>query len=417
MTIMEQMPMSVRQARSIGESTATINIWEGAVRSGKTVASLLKWLIYVAQAPTTGELVMIGKTTQTIHRNLFTTLQDPALFGPIAKLIHYTPGAPTASILGRTVHIVGANDAKAEPKIRGFTCAGAYVDEATLVPALFWEQLLARMSVDGAQLFATTNPDSPAHWLRRDWLTNSSAPVRSWKFKIDDNKFLPARYIAERKAMYVGLFYRRFILGEWVAAEGAIFDMWDPDRHTVDLLPIERIQRWLGLGIDYGTTNPLHAILLGLGNDRRLYAAAEWRYDSRHHQRQLTDSEYSERLRAWLGDVPRYGPVQPQRVIVDPSAASFKAQLHRDRMRPHAADNAVMDGIRTISSLFAQRQLIVHSSCRELIAEITGYSWDDRAQLLGEDKPIKVADHGIDALRYAAMTTRSLWQHQLAPAA
>jgi PBSX family phage terminase large subunit len=417
MTIMEQMPMSARQARSIGESTAKINIWEGAVRSGKTVASLLKWLIYVATAPTTGELIMVGKTTHTINRNVFAVLQDPALFGPIAKLVHYTPGAPTAGILGRTVHVIGANDSKSEPKIRGLTCAGAYVDEATLVPPIFWDQLLARMSVEGAQIFATTNPDNPAHWLRRDWLSNANAPLRSWKFRIDDNKFLPASYVADIKAMYAGLFYRRFILGEWVAAEGAIFDMWDPDRHTIDLLPIDRIQRWLGLGIDYGTANPFHAILLGLGTDRRLYAAAEWRYDSRHHQRQLTDSEYSERLRGWLGDVPRYGPIVPQRVIIDPSAASFKAQMHRDRMRPHAANNDVMDGIRTVSSLLAQRQLIIHSSCTALIDEITGYSWDDRAALLGEDKPIKVADHGVDALRYVTMTTRSLWQQYLALAA
>lgn len=417
MSVLEQMPMSAKQIRSIGESTARINVWEGAVRSGKTVASLLRWLIYVATAPSSGELVMVGKTSQTIHRNVFMPLQDPVLFGPIAKLVHYTPGAPTATILGRTIHVLGANDAKAEPKIRGLTCAGAYVDEATLVPRVFWEQLLARMSVDGAQIFATTNPDSPGHWLRRDWLSNVKAPLRSWKFRIDDNKFLPAQYVEDIKAMYAGLFYRRFILGEWVAAEGAIFDMWDPERHVIDLLPRERINRWLALGIDYGTANPFHAILLGLGSDRRLYAAAEWRYDSRHHQRQLTDSEYSERLRGWLDDVPRYGTVRPQWIVVDPSAASFRTQLHRDKMRPHAADNSVMDGIRTVSSLLARRQLIVHSSCRELIDEITGYSWDDRAQLLGDDKPIKVADHGVDALRYAAMTTRSLWQHQLAPAA
>lgn len=415
--MLDNLPLSPKQMRSVAEATARINIWEGAVRSGKTIASLLAWLIFVAKAPTTGELVMVGKTAQTLHRNIFQPLQDARLFGVVAKLIHYTPGAPTATILGRVVHVVGANDAKAEPKIRGMTVAGVYIDEATLVPQTFWEQMLARMSVAGARLFATTNPDNPAHWLRRDWLCNPGKPLRSWSFTLDDNPFLDPGYVADVKTMYVGLFYRRFVLGEWVAAEGAVYDMWDRDQHVIDLLPRDRIHRWIALGVDYGTTNPFHAVLLGLGSDRRLYVAAEWRYDARQARRQLTDSEYSERLRAWLDDVPGYGPVRPQFVIVDPSAASFVTQLHRDHLTPTSADNAVMDGIRTVSSLLARRKLLVHSSCRELIAEIGGYSWDDRAALLGEDKPIKVADHGCDALRYGLFTTRALWQHHVALAA
>lgn len=415
--MLEDLPLSPKQLRSVAEATARINVWEGAIRSGKTIGSLLAWLIFVSEAPTSGELVMVGKTSQTLHRNIFQPLQDPALFGPVARLIHYTPGAPTATILGRLVHVIGANDAKSEPKVRGMTVSGAYIDEATLIPQAFWEQMLGRMSVPGARLFATTNPDNPAHWLMRDWLANPDKPLRRWSFTLDDNPYLDRQYVADTKAMHTGLFYRRFVLGEWVAAEGAVYDMWDPDRHVIDLLPRERIHRWIALGVDYGTSNPFHAVLLGLGSDRRLYVAAEWRYDSRQQRRQLTDSEYSERLRGWLADVPGYGPVRPQFVTVDPSAASFVTQLHRDKLTPTAADNSVMDGIRVVSSLLARGKLLVHSSCKELIAEIGGYSWDDRAALLGEDKPIKVADHGVDALRYGAYSTRALWQHHIALAA
>src|SRR5690606_4127011 len=219
------------------------------------------------------------------------------------------------------------------------------------------------------------------------------------------------------KASHEGLFYRRFILGEWVAAEGAIYDSWDRQRHVVTSLPRAGIHRWISLGVDYGTTNPFHAVLIGLGADRRLYAAAEWRYESRQHKRQLTDAEYSERLRAWLGEVPGIGAVRPQFVTVDPSAASFSTQLQRDKLRPTPAKNDVMDGIRTVSSLLAANKLLVHESCKELITEIGGYSWDDQAALRGEERPIKVADHGVDALRYAIFTTRTLWRHKLALAA
>ncbi|WP_432077821.1 PBSX family phage terminase large subunit [Streptomyces sp. YPW6] len=416
--MLDALPLSRKQIRSVAESTTKISCWEGAIRSGKTIASLLKWLIFVANAPSTGELVMIGKTSQTIHRNLFLPMQDPALFGEIAHHIHYTPGAPTARILGRVVHVIGANDAKSEPKIRGMTVCGAYVDEVTLVPQIFFEQLYGRMSVHGAQLFCTTNPDNPAHWFMRDWLAHvGKKPVRRFSFTIDDNPFLDPEYVADMKASHEGLFYRRFILGEWVAAEGAIYDSWDRERHIVTTLPREGIHRWISLGVDYGTSNPFHAVLLGLGRDRRLYAAAEWRYEARQTKKQLTDAEYSQRMRAWLTDVPGIGPVRPQFVTVDPSAASFSAQLRRDRMTPTAAKNDVMDGIRTVSSLLASNRLLVHASCKDLITEIGGYSWDDKAALRGEERPIKVADHGVDALRYAIFTTRALWQRQLALAA
>jgi PBSX family phage terminase large subunit len=415
---LESLPLSRKQIRSVAEATVKICCWEGAIRSGKTIASLLKWLIFVSQAPTTGELAIIGKTAQTIHRNLFLPLQDPALFGEAARHVHYTPGAPTAVILGRTVHVIGANDAKSEPKIRGMTLCGAYVDEVTLVPQVFFEQLLGRMSVRGAQLFCTTNPDNPAHWFMRDWLSQEGKkPLRRFSFTIDDNPFLDPDYVADIKAMHEGLFYRRFILGEWVAAEGAIYDAWDRDRHIVTSLPSEGIHKWISLGVDYGTTNPFHAVLLGLGRDRRLYAAAEWRYEARQTRKQLTDTEYSERLRGWLQDVPGIGAVRPQFVTVDPSAASFSAQLKRDKLTPTPAKNDVMDGIRTVSSVLATNKLLVLASCKALIQEIGGYSWDDQAALRGVEQPLKVADHGVDALRYGIFTTRALWQRHLALAA
>ncbi|MEU0783534.1 PBSX family phage terminase large subunit [Streptomyces sp. NPDC006173] len=410
--------LSRRQLQFVAQSTAAINIATGAIRSGKTVSSLLRWLTYVATAPTGGELIMCGKTATTIHRNVFLPMQDPDLFGPLAQHVHYTAGAPMATILGRRVHVLGANDAKSESKLRGFTCAGAYCDEISLMPQVFWEQLTGRMSVKGSKIFGTSNPDNPAHWLMRDWIGRADDQrVKHWHFTLDDNDALDEDFKANLRSMHQGLFFRRFILGEWVAAEGAIYDMWDTDRHIVQELPAAGIHKWIALGVDHGTRNPLHAVLIGLGRDRKLYAAAEWRYDSRHHKKQLSDVEYSERIRAWLLDVPGIGAVRPQFITVDPSAASFSVQLRRDRLTPTPAKNDVLDGIRTVSSLFAQNNLRVLASCKELINEIPSYSWDDQAALKGEDKPVKVADHGVDALRYGIFTTRALWQHQLSRAA
>jgi PBSX family phage terminase large subunit len=411
--------LSPAQIRSIAGSTKRINIWDGAIRSGKTMSSLLRWLIYVASAPEDGELVVTGRTSHTIGRNVFAPLMNANLFGELANHVHYNLGAPTATILGRQIHVVGAYDVRAEEKLRGLTCAGAYVDEATLLSQAYWTQLLGRMSVPGAKLFGTTNPDNPAHWLRKDFLLRAGdLDLSRWHFTLEDNPSLTPEYLAGIKAEFTGLFYKRFILGQWIAAEGAVFDMWDEDKHVVDVLP--PIVRWIGVGVDYGTTNPFAALTLGLGADGNLYLTSEYRHDARQAHRQLTDAQYSAAVQKWLTEVPVPGSrrpdgtwlrgVRPEYIVVDPSAASFRVQMHHDGVTTHKADNEVIDGIRLLATLLAAGRLYVHRTCKGLIDELPGYAWDDAAALLGHDEPIKVADHSIDAVRYVIKTTRSIWQ-------
>jgi PBSX family phage terminase large subunit len=405
---------SRKQILSVARADARINVWDGAIRSGKTVASLLRWLMFVADAPP-GELAIIGKTRTTVARNVIAPLQDRAVFGDLSAQVKYTTGADSATILGRRVWIIGAADAKAESKIRGLTLVGVYVDEGTLLPNVeFFSQLLGRMSVPGAQLFLTTNPDNPAHWLRRDYLLRAGEPgmsLRHWHFTLDDNPSLTDEFVAAIKAENIGLWYKRRVLGLWAAAEGAIYDMWDAGRHVVDIMP--PISHWIAAGIDHGTKNPFAALALGLGVNRKLYLASEWRYDSRQAHRQLTDVEYSRKVREWLAQVPipatQIKGIRPSYIVVDPAAAGFRAQLAADGMNPVLANNSVLDGIRCVSSLLGLGALMVHRSCKGLVDEIGGYSWDDRAGLLGEDKPVKVDDHSLDATRYAVFSTKSVW--------
>ncbi|NJP74565.1 phage terminase large subunit, partial [Streptomyces sp. C1-2] len=215
--MLDSLPLSRKQVRSIAAATARINVWHGAIRSGKTIASLIAFLIAVAAAPASGLIVIVGRSLQTIERNVLDPLQDDALFGTVAKLVVHTRGATTATILGRTVHLIGAADSRAEGRLRGLTACLAYVDEATLVPRGFWNQLLGRLSVPGARLLATTNPDNPGHWLKKEFLDRAGAlDLREWHFTLDDNPALDEAYVASLKAEYVGLWYRRFISGHWV---------------------------------------------------------------------------------------------------------------------------------------------------------------------------------------------------------
>jgi PBSX family phage terminase large subunit len=415
--------LSPKQIRSVIESQTTeqIALWDGAVSAGKTIASLIAFLGAVANAPDRGLVVMLGNTLQTIERNLIEPLQSVALFGDLASQIKHTAGATTATILGRTVHLVGTHNVTAENVIRGMTVCLAYVDEATLVPRGVWMMLLSRLRVPGAKLFATTNPDGPAHWLRKDFILRpAEVGIRRWVFKLGDNPSLEQSYVERLKRQYVGLWHRRFILGEWCLAEGAVYDMWDPKRHVVDILP--PITRWIALGVDYGTTNPFAALVLGMGSDRRLYLTHEWRYDSKQQHRSLTDLEYSQRLRGWLADLehphaPNVRGIRPEWTVIDPSAASFVQQLYRDGLTPTLADNSVLDRIRLISSLLAANLLKVHRRCDGWINEIPGYSWDPDKAERGDDAPIKADDHSLDGGGYGVYTTEALWRPQLLEAA
>lgn len=428
--------LSRKQIRAIAEANGRVNIWEGSVRSGKTFSSILAWVAFLAiipvkgktatklppgvpAPPTNGELIMVGKNVDSIYRNVFAPIEkDPALAW-LAQHVKYKQGANVAWVMGHRVNVIGANDDRAESRIRGMTVAGAYVDEITVLPMNFFKQLLGRMSAAGARLMGTTNPDSPAHWLKVDYLDklDELPDWRRFHFVMDDNPSLSEEYKDSLKREYTGLWYRRFILGLWVSAEGAIYDMWAPEEgHVIPWAKLPEMQDIFAVGIDYGTTNPTAAVMLGLGVDDRLYLIDEWRHDSKEGQLRLTDSELSAGLRAWLDEnhLPYTNRLKPTYIIVDPSAASFQAQLRKDGVRGIAdADNDVLYGIRTVSSLLSQRVLITTDRCKGWITEAPGYSWDPKASKNGVDKPIKAADHSCDAVRYAVTTTERLWAHRV----
>ncbi len=393
--------LSPRQKEAVWGSNSWINIFDGSVRAGKTVASLVRWIKKVRESPD-GDFLMVGKTERTLKRNAI----DPLIswLGPERCRLH--AGSGELTLLGRRVYLAGANDERSETKIRGLGLVGAYADEITTWPESFWTMLLSRLSDADAQLIGTTNPDHPSHWLKKDYLDRAGElDLYRVKFRLRDNTSLTEKYIKNITASYTGLWRKRYIDGEWVAAEGAVYgDVWNPDVHVERDVPA-LVRVWSG--IDYGTTNPFVEILVGLGVDGRLHAMGEWRWDSKLRQRTLTAGQYGNRLRNWHGKLG----IEPEWMFVDPEEAAFRVELQQSGwkgVRPAA--NSVLEGIRLQADLLVKDKFRVHESCEGLIDEFPGYVWDPDAE---EDRPIKVDDHSLDAGRYGVLSSEFIWNRRI----
>lgn len=415
--------LSPKQIQAIANSTKRVNIWDGAVRSGKTFGWILIMLNAISNHNGQGGILIVGKNRDSIYRNVFEPIEQQPEFALFAKQVQYRQGAAFATIFGHKCHVVGANDAGSESRIRGMTLALAFADEITILDKQFFKQLLARLSKKGAQLYCTTNPDTPGHWLMTEYLQkipeqrhykpqppeNQLTNWTYWHFTMDDNPSLDPEYKTALKREYTGVWYKRMIQGQWVAADGAIYDFFDTEQHTIPHNQIPPIQRTISLGIDYGTTHPTAGILIGIGDDNKLYALDEWapNYQNNPHTPQkLTDKQLSDHLKQWLQTQPQ----QPEFTWVDPAAGSFRQQLWEDR-HPHLAKakNDVLDGIRTVAALLANGDLLISQNCQHLIQELPGYRWDEKATQKGEEKPIKTQDDFSDALRYAVYSSRKTW--------
>lgn len=373
-----------------------INLLEGSVSSGKTWVSLVLWALWVGTMPDGQDhlYLMSARSLTTLKRNCLLLLQS--LIGE--SNFSFSISAKEGQLFGRRILLEGANDAQAEAKIRGLTLQGAYCDELTKMQEDFFSMLLSRLRLPGAKLIATTNPDAPGHWLKTDYIDRAAQlDFLDVKFLIDDNTTLPQDYVEAIKTEYTGVYYQRFILGEWTLAEGLIYPMY---QDAVEAPPEGEPSRYV-LSIDYGTMNAFAAGLWALYGET-WYMIDEYYYSGRDAGEQKTDEDYARDLdefTAGLGD-----EWNKLRVIIDPSAASFIALLRkRGKYRVIPADNAVLDGIRETASCLQTGKIKIAPHCKNWRKEVAGYVWDDSA---GEDRPVKADDHAMDAMRYFVKTMR-----------
>jgi PBSX family phage terminase large subunit len=382
---------SRKQQQSYLESTHRYNIWVGSIRSGKTYTSIRKFIDRLQFGPE-GDAMMVGVSRASLDRNVLTSM-----YGMLGFPVPSTKCMKTR-LFNRDLYFVGAPDVGAVSAIKGSTLALAYVDEATDIPDAFWRMLDGRLSKPGAQLFATTNPDGPAHWLKKDYIDRAEElDLKYWAFNLDDNPVLDEDYKKIIRASYTGLWYKRYILGEWAMASGAIYDNYD---HLNEYENPRSNANYYIVGIDYGTTNATAAVLCAVSPNAwpQIRVEREYYYDSAKKGRTKTDAELVEDIKDFIG------PTNVSAIYVDPAAASFKVALRNEDLPVLDANNDVLHGIKVISKYIAGKNIVIHKGCTILREQMQSYAWDPKAAARGEDKPIKSSDHSVDALRYCVFS-------------
>jgi len=410
--------LAPKQLKFVLESTKKINLAHGSVRSGKTVANTFRVMQAVNNCPDSN-IWFIGHTASTIYHNVIRLITEERPSGtpdPLAvfrPMCHWMKGDRELCFTDsrgnlKRISTVGAKDAGAVGAIQGKTMSLVYCDEMTLFPDNIIEMISTRISNPYSMLFATMNPSHPSHILKQwvDKAREGDPDYYEMQFRLEDNPFVDEGYKNRIKNSLSGVYYKRLYLGEWTLAEGSIFDFFDRQFHVVSRPP-RAADYWI-LGVDYGTNNAFAAVLIGVCCGRYtqsapiVWAEKEYYWDHRTRGYQKSSSEFADDLKRWIE------PYSVQSIYIDPSAANFRLDLQKRGMHPVNADNDVNDGIvKMISMLKGDQktgQLYICSECENLIREMQGYVWHPKCAEKGEDQPLKMNDHAVDALRYAVNT-------------
>ena len=370
-------------------------VCDGSVRSGKTMAMGLSFFLWASVCFHGKRFGVCGKTIGSLRRNVLSeVLPRLEAMGAVWREKR-TENLLTLRLMGHEnqFYIFGGRDEASADLIQGITFAGILLDEVALMPRSFVEQACARCSVEGSRLWFNCNPAGPEHWFYKNWILEAGKRnCLRLQFTMQDNPSLTEKIRQRYQRLYSGVFYQRFVLGQWVQAEGRVYDFFTPD--MVAAVPKEPMEEYY-VSCDYGTVNPTS---MGLWGKREgvWYRIDEFYFNSREKKRQMTDEEYASALKKLVGER------QLKAVIVDPSAASFMEVLRRKGYPVKKAKNEVLAGIRLTADHLKRGKIVLCDSCEDCLREMDAYVWDMRGN--GQDRVRKENDHAMDDMRYFVST-------------
>ena len=373
-------------------------ICDGSIRSGKTLSMSIGFINWSMTRYDGQFFAICGKTIEALRRNVISHL--PLWLGGIYTITERrTENKLIISGGGHTntYYLFGGKDESSYALIQGMTLAGVLFDEVALMARSFVEQAMARCSVMGSKFWFNCNPENPSHWFYTEWILKRKQKNALYlHFTMDDNLSLSPEIKHRYENMYTGVFYRRYILGLWVRAEGLVYPMFDKDKHVIDTIPAFNARHRYFVAIDYGTVNPFAAGLYDYDPVGRTATKIKELYYRGGSAKRVDNEAYYKMLKKLIGDYPI------ECIIIDPSAAAMvETILKYGEYDVRKAINDVLNGIQTVTKYLNAGVLKFHSSCKSTFLEFDAYSWKEDTSV---DAVIKENDHAMDELRYFCYT-------------
>lgn len=389
------MSLSERQQEFLRNCSHRWNVKVGATGSGKT------WLDYAVVIPQRllalkgeGAVVILGNTQGTANRNILEPMRD--IWGE--QLVGTIGSDNAARLFGHRVYVMGADNRKHVARIQGMTIEYAYGDEIPTWAEGVFQMLKSRLRCTHSHFDGTCNPDAPQHWFKK--FLDSDADIYCQTSTIFDNPFLPPEFVDNLCKEYAGtVYYNRFILGQWVAAEGVIYRQFcdNPERFIIDDLEPGDAVRNVVIGVDFGGGSSAHAFCcLGFTIRGRLVVLDEHReqqaLDPNRLSAQFIDFVLRCRSRWLVTDV--WCDSAEQTLINGLRAAAASAGLGINI--GNALKRPINDRIRATCILMGAGRFFVARTCRETIDALKSALWDSRK--VTEDVRLDDGTTNIDSL-------------------
>ncbi len=391
---MPTLSKSKKQDEYIRGATHRWNIKTGATRSGKSfldVAYIIPRRIMDVRDKR-GLIVFLGNTKGTLQRNVIQPMQE--IFG--TNRVSDIRSDNTASVFGKRVYCLGADNKKHVERVQGSAFSYAYGDEITTWDEGVFEMLKSRLDKPWSKFDGTANPAAPSHWLKR--FLDSDADIFQQSYTIDDNPFLDDGFVYQLKKEYAGtIYYNRFILGQWCAAEGVIYKLFadNPQRYITQTAP--SIMQ-ANIGVDFGGGRSAHAFsCVGYTNNfKEMVVLDEYRNTSAMTPEKLCEVfvDFLKRCRSrWIvADV--FCDSAEQTLINGLRVATARAGIGVNIL--NARKRPINDRIRALGILLGSDRFKIMSTCTETINALQTAVWDDKR--MTEDVRLDNGTSNIDSL-------------------
>ena len=396
----------------LASSSCDFVVADGAIRSGKTIACIIGFLTWSQEMHSGQSFILAGKTMGALKKNVIRPmLQILEAWGWPYEYIRSGTDA-RIEIGSNTYYLYGANTEAAQDALQGLTAAGAYLDETALFPKSFVDQAIGRCSVEGAKTWMNCNPAGPHHYIREEYILQAKEKkVCHLHFMMTDNLTLSPKVLERyRRAWPHGsVFYKRFILGKWVAADGLIYQQFAD--HVEDYLISSE---WLSkneiayavIGVDFGGTKSAHSFTGFTKGYKQVVVLDEYYCKKRINPKQLQDDflDFVKRAKSRYKVYEAYCDNAEQALIAGLESAVVHAHIAIDIK--NAIKGSINDRIAFYNSLIAQHRWKIMRHCTHIIAAFEEAVYDEKKKNM--DVRLDDGEMNVDSLDSTEYSTESV---------